>query len=629
MGDFNGDSDPDLAVANQASRQRLDPARRRGRELHRADQLRRRLAPQSRSRWATSTATPTPTSRSRTRAPTTSRSCSAPPAAASPGRPASPPARTPARSRWATSTATPTPTSRSRTAPAVRQRLDPARRRGRELHRADQLRRRHRTPTRSRWATSTATPTPTWRSRTGSAPTSRSCSAAAGGSFTGPTNFLAGSSPRLGRGGRLQRRLRPRPRGREHRLRQRLDPARRRGRELRSGDQLRRRHDPHRGRGGRLQRRLRPRPGGREPGLRQRLDPARRRGRELHRADQLRRRREPPLGRGGRLQRRLRPRPRRSRTGSPTTSRSCSAPRAGASPGRPTSASATTPHSVAVGDFNGDSDPDLAVANQDSDNVSILLGAAGGSFTAADQLRAGDGPASVAVGDFNGDSDPDLAVANAASDNVSILLGAAGGSFDAGRPTSAPATGLIRSRWATSTATPTPTSRSRTRSSTPATSRSCSAPRAGASPGRPASPSASFPVSVAVGDFNGDSDPDLAVANECLRATSRSCSAPRAGASLGRPTSVAGSRPDSVAVGDFNGDSAPDLAVANAVLWRCRDPAQHHRHQPSAGMLRGDRRAEHSVPREPQARLLPARQPLSRRGGHRPSDRRFRDASRS
>jgi Ca2+-binding RTX toxin-like protein len=75
-----------------------------------------------------------------------------------------------------------------------------------------------------------------------------------------------------------------------------------------------------------------------------------------------------------------------------------------------------------VGDFNGDSDPDLAVANQGSDNVSVLLGGAGGSFGAPTAFVAGDGPVSVAVGDFDGDSDSDLAVANSISTDVSVLL---------------------------------------------------------------------------------------------------------------------------------------------------------------------------------------------------------------
>src|SRR5437764_687448 len=85
----------------------------------------------------------------------------------------------------------------------------------------------------------------------------------------------------------------------------------------------------------------------------------------------------------------------------------------------------TNPRAVAVGDFNGDSDPDLAVVNSDANNVTVLLGGAGGSFTpaAGSPLAVGSLPVSVAVGDFNGDSDPDLAVANFGSSSVSILLG--------------------------------------------------------------------------------------------------------------------------------------------------------------------------------------------------------------
>jgi Bacterial Ig domain/FG-GAP-like repeat len=124
-----------------------------------------------------------------------------------------------------------------------------------------------------------------------------------------------------------------------------------------------------------------------------------------------------------------------------------------------------------VGDFNGDSDPDLAVVNGGDPfggGISVLLGGAGGSFAAPASFAAGDAPSAVAVGDFNGDSDPDLAVANwgdpssGLDGGVSVLLGEAGGSFAA-----------------------------------------------------PANFAAGeIPVEIAVGDFDGDADPDLAVANE-------------------------------------------------------------------------------------------------------------------
>jgi len=170
----------------------------------------------------------------------------------------------------------------------------------------------------------------------------------------------------------------------------------------------------------------------------------------------------------------------------------------------------TNPDSVALGDFNGDGKLDLAVANFNSNNVSILLGDGAGDFTGPTHFGAGTSPRSVAVGDFNGDGKPDLAVANESSDNVSILLGDGTGSFTG--PTNL---------------------------------------GAGASP-----------FSVAVGDFNGDSKPDLAVAN-FLSASVSLLLGDGAGGFSGPTHFGAGTNPRSVAVGDFNGDSKPDLAVAN------------------------------------------------------------------
>src|SRR2546428_586060 len=83
-----------------------------------------------------------------------------------------------------------------------------------------------------------------------------------------------------------------------------------------------------------------------------------------------------------------------------------------------------SPLSVAVGDFNGDGHLDLAVANSDSDNVSVLLGNGDGSFQTARNFPTGSLPRSVAVGDFNGDGHLDLAVANnTVPGTVSVLLG--------------------------------------------------------------------------------------------------------------------------------------------------------------------------------------------------------------
>jgi FG-GAP-like repeat len=80
------------------------------------------------------------------------------------------------------------------------------------------------------------------------------------------------------------------------------------------------------------------------------------------------------------------------------------APRAFGAGGRPSA--------VALGDVNGDGLLDLAVANEGSNNVSVLLGNGDGTFQAARHFPAGSRPLSVAVGDVSGDGHLDLAVAN-------------------------------------------------------------------------------------------------------------------------------------------------------------------------------------------------------------------------
>src|SRR6202044_861122 len=65
--------------------------------------------------------------------------------------------------------------------------------------------------------------------------------------------------------------------------------------------------------------------------------------------------------------------------------------------------------SVVTADFNHDGNLDLAVANNLSFYISILLGNGDGTFTPAPQNPSVEAPQRfVAVGDFNGDGIPDL-----------------------------------------------------------------------------------------------------------------------------------------------------------------------------------------------------------------------------
>ncbi len=83
-----------------------------------------------------------------------------------------------------------------------------------------------------------------------------------------------------------------------------------------------------------------------------------------------------------------------------------------------------------MGDFNGDGKLDLATRRQSlgSNNVTVYLGNGAGAFTLAalSPFPAGPTPIALAVGDFNADGRADLAVADETSANLTVLLGAAG-----------------------------------------------------------------------------------------------------------------------------------------------------------------------------------------------------------
>lgn len=89
------------------------------------------------------------------------------------------------------------------------------------------------------------------------------------------------------------------------------------------------------------------------------------------------------------------------------------------------------PRFVGVADFNSDGISDLAVANEGSGTISILIGNGSGVFTltAGSPIAVGALPDSVAVGDFNNDGKVDLAAD--ASTSVAILIGDGTGGFAA------------------------------------------------------------------------------------------------------------------------------------------------------------------------------------------------------
>jgi len=93
------------------------------------------------------------------------------------------------------------------------------------------------------------------------------------------------------------------------------------------------------------------------------------------------------------------------------------------------------PVAVAVGDFNGDGKPDVAVANANSGDVSVLLGRGDGTFSTATSFTVGVSHHSIAVGDFNGDHRLDIVIGSVdvlgslTPVKASLLLGHGDGTF--------------------------------------------------------------------------------------------------------------------------------------------------------------------------------------------------------
>jgi Flp pilus assembly secretin CpaC len=90
-----------------------------------------------------------------------------------------------------------------------------------------------------------------------------------------------------------------------------------------------------------------------------------------------------------------------------------------------------SPVAIATGDLNNDSHPDLVVVNQADNTVSVLLGKGDGTFAAATNptLPTGQAPTAVTISDFNADGNPDIAVTDPQTDSVSVFLGVGQGLF--------------------------------------------------------------------------------------------------------------------------------------------------------------------------------------------------------
>jgi hypothetical protein len=228
---------------------------------------------------------------------------------------------------------------------------------------------------------------------------------------------------------------------------------------------------------------------------------------------------------------------------------------------------------VATGDFNGDGNPDLAIANHGIKTVTVLLGNGKGQFSLAPgsplSVESNPHPHGIAVAHFDGDQNADIAIDSWGENKVLLLFGKGDGMF--------------RSPGAKFEVGKMPYQRLRTadinhdgNADIVTSNFEASSVSVLLGDGKGGFRRKDFsvppaPFGVAIEDFNGDHHPDIAIGHYSGQGSDRS----KNGLSVlfgdgrgnftlakGSPFPV-GHYPSTVAAGDLNGDRIADIVVPN------------------------------------------------------------------
>ena len=179
------------------------------------------------------------------------------------------------------------------------------------------------------------------------------------------------------------------------------------------------------------------------------------------------------------------------------------------------------PSSIAVADLTNSGSLDLVVANFAAGSVSVFMhGATPGTYQAAVDVATGGQPNQVLIADVNGDGKPDLILADASASGGAIVL------F---QDPANPGKFLAPMKLAVGT---------------------------------------NSAAAVAIGDLNGDHAPDIVAATSDANGNNGAIyvfyqNAATRGTFLAPVTFPAGAQPQAVRIADVNGDTLPDVVVAN------------------------------------------------------------------